>query len=173
MRSPRVVHRSADEDVFYLFAQRRSQIADVLALANLEAFEQEAASGIYLAIPYFARCSDKQPVWLVNRTAQRIIYIRRSQYGYASTDDGVDEYRAAGSAFVDGIAAGSVIEPGQKLQIDTYSMSWDGDFVSDRRVVLLIEGERGEWFASISKLAGYLWDEQLHGLHLLKMVKSL
>lgn len=66
-----------------------------------------------------------------------------------------------------------MIGPGQKLQIDTYSMSWDGDFVSNRKVVLLIEGERGEWFASISKLAGYLWDEQLHGLHVLKLVKSL
>ncbi|AFN76105.1 hypothetical protein PSJM300_00105 [Stutzerimonas stutzeri DSM 10701] len=66
---------SADEDAFYLLAQRGSQIADMLAQANLEAFEQEAESGIYLAIPYFARCSDKQPVWLVNRTAQRITYI--------------------------------------------------------------------------------------------------
>jgi len=66
-----------------------------------------------------------------------------------------------------------VIGPGQKLKIDTYLMSWDGDFVSNRRIVLLIEGERGEWFASISKLAGYLWDKQLHGLHLLNMVKSL
>lgn len=164
---------SADEDAFYLLAQRRSQIADMLAQANLEAFEQEAESGIYLAIPYFARCSDKQPVWLVNRTAQRITYIRQSLYAFASTDDGVDEYRAAGNAFVDGVAAGAVIGPGQKLKIDTYLMSWYGDFVSNRRIVLLIEGERGEWFASISKLAGYLWDKQLHGLHLLNMVKSL
>lgn len=123
-------------------------------------------------------CSFQQlfgPLVLFSRgkRVEKFCCFRRSQYAYASTDDGVDEHRAAGSAFVDGIAAGSVIEPGQKLQIDTYSMSWDGDFVSNRRVVLLIEGERGEWFASISKLAGYLWDEQLHGLHLLKMVKSL
>ncbi len=52
---------SADEDAFYLLAQRRSQIADMLAQANLEAFEQEAESGIYLAIPYFARCADSTP----------------------------------------------------------------------------------------------------------------
>jgi len=52
-------------------------------------------------------------------------------------------------------------------------MSWDGDFVSNRRVVLLVDDERGEWFASISKLAGFLWDENLHGLHLLKKVKRL
>ncbi|WP_161866914.1 hypothetical protein [Pseudomonas yangonensis] len=162
-----------DEDVFNLLAQRRGQIADVLAHASLEAYEQEAAPGIYLAIPYFVRCSDKQPVWLVNRTDQQLTYIRRSLYAYASTDDGVDEYRAAGSAFVDGVAADAVIDPGQKLQIDTYSMSWDGDFVSNRRVVLLIEGQRGEWLASISKLAGYLWDEHLHGLHPLKVVKNL
>lgn len=94
-------------------------------------------------------------------------------YAYASTDDGVDEYQDSGSAFADGIAAGAVIEPGEKLQIDTYSMSWDGDFVSNRRVVLLVDDERGEWFASISKLAGFLWDENLHGLHLLKKVKRL
>ena len=163
----------ADEDVFSTLAQRRSQIADLLAQANLEAFEQEAEPGIYLTIPYFLRCSDKQPVWLLNRTAQRVTYIRRSLYAYASTDDGVDEYQDSGSAFADGIAAGAVIEPSEKLQIDTYSMSWDGDFVSNRRVVLLVDDERGEWFASISKLAGFLWDENLHGLHLLKKVKRL
>jgi len=163
----------ADEDVFSTLALRRSQIADLLAQANLEAFEQEAEPGIYLAIPYFMRCSDKQPVWLLNRTAQRVTYIRRSLHAYASTDDGVDEYQEFGSAFADGIAAGAVIEPGEKLQIDTYSMSWDGDFVSNRRVVLLVDDERGEWFASISKLAGFLWDENLHGLHLLKKVKRL
>lgn len=164
---------AADEDVFAMLAQRRTQIANLLALANLEAFEQEAEPGLYLAIPYFDRCADKQPVFLVNRDAQRIVYIRRSWYAFASTDDGVDEYQAAGSAFTDGIAAEAVIEPGEKLQIDEYSMSWDGDFVSNRRVVLLVDGERGEWFASVSKLAGYLWDENLHGLHLLKMVKRL
>jgi len=163
----------ADEDVFSTLAQRRTQIADLLAQANLEAFEQEAEPGIYLAIPYFLRCSDKQPVWLLNRTAQRVTYIRRSLYAYASTDDGVDEYQESGSAFADGIVAGAVIEPGEKLQIDEYSMSWDGDFVSNRRVVLLVEGERGEWLSSVSKLAGYLWDEDLHGLHLLKRVKCL
>lgn len=159
-----------DDDAFDILAQRRTLIANLLALANLEAFEQETAAGIYLAIPYFDRCSDMQPVWLVNRTAQQLTYIRRSLYAYASTDDGVDEYNAAGSAFADGIAAAAVIEPGAKLQIDEYSMSWDGDFVSNRRVILLTEGVRGEWFTSISKLAGYLSDENLHGLHKLEML---
>ncbi|MDU9408953.1 hypothetical protein RTH74_15220 [Pseudomonas sp. zfem001] len=163
----------ADEDVFGMLAQRRTQIANLLALANLEAYEQEAEPGLYLAIPFFDRCADKQPVFLVNRTTQRITYIRRSMYAFASTDDGVDEYRTVGSAFTDGIAAGAVIEPGEKFQVDNYSMSWDGDFVSNRRVVLLVDGERGEWWTSVSKLAGYLWDGNLHGLHLLKMVKSL
>lgn len=51
-------------------------------------------------------------------------------------------------------------------------MSFDGDFVSNRRIVLLIDGQRGEWLTSISKLAGYLWDEDLHGLHLLKIVNK-
>lgn len=52
-------------------------------------------------------------------------------------------------------------------------MSGDGSFVSNRRFVLLVEGERGEWCVSISKRGGYLWHEHLRGLHLLKMVKSL
>ena len=125
---------------------------------------------MYLAIPFFPRCSDKQPVWLVNRTAKPITYVCRSPYAYASTDDGVDEYRAAGSAFKDGIAVSALILPGEKLQIDDYSMSFDGDFVSNRRIVLSIDGARSEWFVSISKLGGYLWDEELHGFHALKDV---
>lgn len=163
---------SADEDVFSSLAQRRSQIADLLARANLQEFEKESSPGIYLAIPYFNRCSDKQPVFLLNRTSQPITYLSRSLYAYASTDDGVDEYRAIGNAFSDGIAADAVIESGEKLRIDEYSMSFDGDFVSNRRIVLLVDGQRGEWFTSISKLAGFLWDEDLHGLHLLKIVNS-
>lgn len=163
---------SADEDVFSSLAQRRSQIADLLAVANLQEFEKEAAPGIYLAIPYFNRCSDKQPVFLLNRTSQPITYLSRSLYAYASTDDGVDEYRTIGNAFSDGIAADAVIESGEKLRIDEYSMSFDGDFVSNRRIVLLVDGQRGEWLTCISKLAGFLWDEDLHGLHLLKIVNS-
>ncbi len=50
---------------------------------------------------------------------------------------------------------------------DCRSMSFDGDFVSNRRIVLHIDGERREWFASISKLGGYLWDKELHGFHAL------
>lgn len=159
-----------DDDVFALLSQRRAQIADLIARANLDAFEQELPSGLYLAIPFFPRCSDKQPVWLVNRTAKPITYISRSVYAYASTDDGVDEYQAAGSAFKEGIAVSAVIAPGDRLQVDEYSMSFDGDFVNNRRIVLNIDGELREWFASISKLGGYLWDEELHGFHALKDV---
>jgi len=159
-----------DDDVFALLSQRRAQIADLIAGANLDAYEQELPSGLYLAIPFFPRCSDKQPVWLVNRTAKPITYISRSVYAYASTDDAVDEYQAAGSAFKDGIAVSAVIAPGDRLQIDEYSMSFDGDFVNNRRIVLNIDGERREWYASISKLGGYLWDEELHGFHALKDV---
>lgn len=162
-----------DEDLFQAMAQRRSQIADVLARANLTAFEEEAAPGLYLGIPYFDRCTDKQPVFLINRTTQPTTYIGRRLYAYASTDDGIDEYSGAGSGFADGIAAVAVVEPGARLQIDDYSMSFDGDFVGNRRLVLLVNGERSEWFVSVSKLAGYLWDEHLHGLHLLKRVESL
>ena len=159
-----------DDDVSALLSQRRALIADLIALANLDTYEQEVPAGLYLAIPFFPWCSDKQPVWLVNRTAKSITYLCRSLYAYASTDDGVDEYRAAGSAFKDGIAVSALIAPGERLQIDEYSMSFDGDFVSNRRIVLNIDGERREWFVSISKLGGYLWDEELHGFHALKDV---
>jgi len=162
-----------DDDAFGVLTTRRSHVADLIAHANLQAYEQEAPEGLYLAIPFFSRCSDKQPVWLLNRTGQRVTYLRRLLYAYASTDDGIDEYQAAGNAFADGIAASSMIEPGGRLQIDDYSMSFDGDFVSNRRVILLIDGVRTEWFTSISKLGGDLWDEALHGLHALKKVKEL
>ncbi|MCY1540682.1 hypothetical protein D9M68_763350 [compost metagenome] len=162
-----------DDDAFDVLSARRSQVADLIAHANLQAYEQEAPEGLYLAIPFFSRCSDKQPVWLLNRTDQPVTYLRRQLYAYASTDDGIDEYQTAGNAFADGIAASSMIEPGGWLQIDDYSMSFDGDFVSNRRVILLIDGVRSEWFTSISKLGGYLWDEALHGLHALQKVKEL
>ena len=162
-----------DEDAFRIMATRRTQIADLIAHANLQAYEQEAPAALYLAIPYFLRCTDKQPIWLLNRTEQRITYLRRDLNAYASSDEGIDHYQASGNAFADGIAASVLVEPGGKLQIDEYSMSFDGDFVSSRRVVLLIDGVRSEWFVSISKLAGYLWDEQLHGLHRLEKVGEL
>ena len=120
-----------DDDAFDVLARRRSQVADLIAHANLHAYEQEAPEGLYLAIPFFSRCSDKQPVWVLNRTAQSVTYLRRQLYAYASTDDGIDEYQTAGNAFADGIAASSVIEPWGGLQIDDYSMSFDGDFVRD------------------------------------------
>ena len=126
-----------------------------------------------MAIPFFSRCSDKQPVWLLNRTGQSVTYLCRSLNAYASTDDGIDEYQAAGNAFADGIAASAVIEPGGRLRIDDCSMSFDGDFVSNRRIILLIDDARSEWFTSVSKLGGHLWDEALHGLHALTKVKDL
>ncbi len=52
-------------------------------------------------------------------------------------------------------------------------MSFDGDFVSQRRITLLIDDARSEWFTSVSKLGGHLWDEALHGLHALTKVKAL
>ena len=161
-----------DEDLFNSLAQRRRGIADLLAMANLVAFEQEKADGLFLAIPFFAWCSDKQPVFLVNRTSQAVTYIRRRLYAFASADDDIDEYRTTGSGFADGIAAGAVIRPGERLQIDDYSMSYDGDFVSNRRVVLIIEDELAEWFVSVSKLAGFLWDEGLQGFHELRRTQS-
>jgi len=162
-----------DDDAFNVLATRRAQAADLIAHANLQAYEHEAPAGLYLAIPFFSRCSNKQPVWLLNRTEQRVTYLQRLLYAYASTDDGIDEYQTTGNAFADGITASSEVEPGQRLQIDDYSMSFDGDFVSNRRVILMIDGERSEWLTSISKLGGFLWDENLHGLHALKKMKEL
>ncbi|MGH8433189.1 MAG: hypothetical protein ACRERX_01635 [Pseudomonas sp.] len=163
----------ADDDAFDVLVKRRSQIADLIAHANLQTYELEAPAGLYLAIPHFSCYSDKQPVWLLNRTEQCVIYLRRSLYAYASTDEGIDEYQSTGNAFADGIAASSVVELGERLQIDEYSMSFDGDFVSNRRIILLIDCVRSEWLTSISKLGGYLWDEELHGLHVLRKVKDL
>lgn len=160
-----------DADVFEMLSMRRRQIADVLAHANLDAYEQELAPGLYLAIPFFNWCSDKKPIWLVNRTDALCTYISRSNYAFASADEGVDEYRTAGSAFSDGIAAGAVIQPGEKLRIDEYSMRVDGDFINVRRVILIVDGERAEYFVSISKLAGYLTCEHLHGFHALTRVQ--
>lgn len=160
-----------DADVFEMLSMRRRQIADVLAHVNLDAYEQELTPGLYLAIPYFNWCSDKKPIWLVNRTDAPCTYVSRSCYAFASADDGIDEYRTAGSAFGDGIAAGAVIQPGEKLEIDEYSMRVDGDFINVRRVILSVDGEREEYFVSISKLAGYLTCEHLHGFHALKRVQ--
>ncbi len=61
-----------DDDVFDVLARRRSQVADLIAHTNLQAYEQEAPEGLYLAIPFFSRCSDKQPVLLLNRTNQPV-----------------------------------------------------------------------------------------------------
>ncbi len=53
-----------DDDAFNVLAMRRAQVADHIAHANLQAYEQEAPAGLYLAIPFLLRCSDKQPVWV-------------------------------------------------------------------------------------------------------------
>ena len=57
-----------DDDVFALLSQRRAQIAALIARANLDAYEQELPSGLYLAIPFFARCSASSPSgWLIGQ----------------------------------------------------------------------------------------------------------
>jgi hypothetical protein len=50
-------------------------------------------------------------------------------------------------------------------------MRVDGDFINVRRVILIVDGERAEYFVSISKLAGYLTCEHLHGFHALTRVQ--
>lgn len=162
-----------DDDIFQMLAERRMQVADLITQANIFACLDEALPGLYLAVPYFCRCSDRQPVWLINLTEKAITYLGRKLYAYATTDDGIDEYRTSGNAFADGIAESSMIESGGMLQVDDYSMSFDGDFVSNRRVILLIDGIRMEWFTSISKLGGFLWDEDQHGLHPLTCVDEV
>jgi PHD/YefM family antitoxin component YafN of YafNO toxin-antitoxin module len=163
----------ADDDVFDLISKRRAEVADVLAAANLEARIIDLADGIYLAIPFFSRCSDKQPVWLVNKSGGEVVYIGRKLYAFASDDDGISDYRTQSSAFADGIAPLASLAPGSKIKIDDYSMSYDGDFVGVQRLVLLIGGEQIEMITSVGKLAGYLWkDKKVPGFHLLKPVQK-
>lgn len=161
-----------DRDTFEQLFARRREIADELAGLNLEAHLADVEEGIHLAIPFFSRCSDLQPVWLVNRSESDIVYIGRKLYAFASADDGIDEYAKRGSAFGDKIAGASRIAPGGKLRIDDYSMSFDGDFMGTHRVVLMRGAEQVEMYALISKLAGYLWDKENHGIHLLKDAES-
>lgn len=83
----------------------------MLAAANLEARVDDLPAGIYLAIPFVSRCSDKQPVWLVNKSGGEVVYIGRKLYAFASDDDSVSDYRTCGSAFADGIAPVSTSPP--------------------------------------------------------------
>lgn len=158
-----------DDDIYEQLSARRSETADVLAGLNLDAHLADAGEGIYLEIPFFCRCSDVQPVWLVNRSLKEIVYIGRKLYAFASADDGIDEYGKQGTAVGDKIAGASRIAPGCKLKIDDYSMSFDGDFVGTHRVVLMRGDEQVEMYASIGKLAGYLWDREAHGIHSMRV----
>lgn len=65
------------------------------------------------------------------------------------------------------------IQPGEKLEIDEYSMRVDGDYINIRRVILVVDGESCKYFVSTSQLAGYLTCEHLHGSHQLKSVKGV
>jgi len=162
-----------DDDLFDLISKRRAEVADALAEANLEARIGDLTEGVYLAIPFFSRCTDKQPIWLVNRSRSEVVYIGRKLYAFASGDDGVSDYRTQGGAFADGIAPQALLAPGSKLIIDEYSMSFDGDFIGIHRLVLMIGGEQIEMMTSVGKLAGYLWKEEgMPGFHLLKPVQK-
>ncbi len=44
--------------------------------------------------------------------------VSKMQYAFAITDEGVDECQASGSAFSDGIATSTEIEPAQFAQIE-------------------------------------------------------
>ena len=159
-----------DDDLFGLLSARRAEVADVLAGANLDARIDDLADGIYLAIPFFGRCSDKQPVWLVNKSADHVVYIGRKLYAFASDDDGgVTDYQTRGSAFADGIAPAASVAPGSRIKIDDYLMSFDGDFVGIHRLVLMIGSEQMEMMASVGKLAGHLWRKGVPGIHPLSL----
>ena len=69
-----------DENLFAQLSECRAGVAGVLASANLEAWIEEVDPGLYLAIPLCSRCSDKQPVWLVNRKCRGIT--RRQCFRY-------------------------------------------------------------------------------------------
>jgi hypothetical protein len=162
-----------DDDLFGMLSERRMKIADTLARANLSAYLKELPPGLYLSVPYFHKCSDIQPLSLINLSEKTITYIGRKLYAFASNDNGIDEYHASGNAFASRIAAASEIKPGGALTIDDYSMQVDGDFVGNRIIILLIENVRTEWFTVISKHGGFLWDGDNHGLHRLELVNTL
>jgi hypothetical protein len=110
-----------DDDLFDLISKRRAAVADALASENLEARIGDLAGGVYLAIPFFSRYSDRQPVWLVNKSVVDVVYLGRKLYAFASDGDGVSDYRTRGGAFPDGIAPVSILLPGSRVKIDDYS----------------------------------------------------
>lgn len=61
-----------DENLYAQLSECRAGVADVLASATLEAWIEEIDPDLYLAIPFFSRRSDKQPVWLGNHKCRGI-----------------------------------------------------------------------------------------------------
>lgn len=161
-----------DDDLFAELAARRAALADTLAAAALDARLAQVGEGLYLAVAYMTHCSDWQPLYLVNRTNQPIVYIGRRLYAFASAEDGITDYSTAASAFADGIAPVARLAPGERLAIDEYSMSFDGDFVGSHRVVILQDNEQVEMHASVGKLGGYLGRHETPGIHGLRRVKA-
>lgn len=100
-----------------------------------------------------------------NRSNADLVYIGCKLYGFASAHDGIHDYAKNGSTFGDKIAGASRFAPGGKLKIDDYAMSFDGEFVGTHRVVLMRDCYHVEACASIGKLAWYLWDRKIHGIH--------
>ena len=164
---------TSDDLVFADLSSTKRSIADVLATANLSARIGEAAPGLYLAIPYFYGCSDRKPVFLVNRTESPVTYVGRRLYAFASSDNGIDDYQASGSAFADGIASVSEVGPGAQIQIDEYSMSFDGDFMGSRRLFLVIDSVRTEWLTLVNKLGGHYPGSRQQGMHLLNRIDCI
>ena len=55
-----------DDDIYATLSLRRTEAADVLSMANLEAHQTDAAPGVYLAVPFFPQCSTVQLLLLIN-----------------------------------------------------------------------------------------------------------
>ncbi|WP_455922675.1 hypothetical protein [Pseudomonas putida] len=137
-------------------------------MANLDSHQADSAPGIYLAIPYFPRCTNVQPLLLINLTDQAITYVGRRLHAYACDDEGIADFECGSSAFKDRIGASATVAPGARLKIGDYSMTFDGDFVTNYRIVLVVGGERVELRTEVTKLAGFLWESGCTGLHLLQ-----
>ncbi|VXA91655.1 hypothetical protein PSEUDO8AS_10008 [Pseudomonas sp. 8AS] len=58
---------------------------------------------------------------------------------------------------------------------DRHAYSDEKPWLSANGAVLKggVAGRCSEWFASVSTLGGYLWDERLHGQHVLERVREL
>ena len=156
-----------DEDLFAELVDRRRLLADRLAAANLDRYLDDAPAGLYLAIPYLDRCSDLQALWLVNKTSEPIDFLGRSTSGVAVYESSL----CCGDGELVLLPReperddDTQLEPGERIVIGEYSISFDGDFATTHRLTIATDGYAQEWVGVVPRLAGYLLQRSTHGIH--------